>query len=166
MASRRHALGLEPTVRATVSSINPTQPVAETATLEQLEARETAPRRCTMALVGAFARLGLVLALVGRYGLMSLTAAQRTREPGIRFALGARYGTALCTLLGEGLVLAAAGIALGLAHPLAVPRVLGAMLVQIGTTDPLTILATPLLLVSGALSRSGCRRGGRRRRTG
>ncbi len=149
--ARQHPLALVPAIRAAVAQLDPQQPVAEVVGLQQLVVRSTAGQRFSTTLVAAFAALALVLAIVGLYGLTAYAVAQRTRELGIRYALGARKGDVLRMLLGEGLALTGLGIALGLVLSLGVGRLLSGMLFGIGATDPITFAATALLLAAAAL---------------
>jgi ABC-type antimicrobial peptide transport system permease subunit len=101
-------------------------------------------------LIGVFAVLALALAAVGVYGLISYTVAQRTREFGIRIALGAARGQVLGPVIREGLVLAAIGIGLGLAGALIVGRALSAFLFGVGSSDPLTFALVAVLMLAVA----------------
>jgi ABC-type antimicrobial peptide transport system permease subunit len=102
-------------------------------------------------LVGAFGVAGLLLACVGVYGAMSYTVGQRTREIGVRMALGAQTAQVLKLVLGQGVVLAAAGIGAGLVAALAATRVVGHLLYGVSATDPLTFVAVSLLLAATTL---------------
>jgi ABC-type antimicrobial peptide transport system permease subunit len=90
--------------------------------------------------------LGLILALVGIYGVVSFTASQRTQEIGVRMALGAQSHHILRLIVGRGLVLVAAGIALGLLASLGVSSMLGSLLFGVSTKDPVTFVTVPLVL--------------------
>lgn len=100
-----------------------------------------APRRLTMVLLASFAGLALVLASVGLYGVMALSVTQRTRELGIRIALGAKRGDVLRLVLGQGAALAGVGLALGLLGALGAGRVLMSVLYQVGSLDGIALLA-------------------------
>ena len=98
-----------------------------------------------------FSGIALVLASVGIYGVMHYTVAQRTRDIGIRMALGARRAEIRALVLREGLTLAAAGVALGLAGALALTRILSGLLYGVSTTDPSTFVTTGLILTAAAM---------------
>src|SRR5207247_7013547 len=104
-------------------------------------------RRFSMVLLSVFAVLALSLAAIGIYGVMSYTVAQRTREIGIRMALGAETGDVLKLVAGEGLKLAVIGIATGLAGALALTRLLTTLLFGVAPTDALTFTAVSLTLI-------------------
>ncbi|HEV8629639.1 MAG TPA: FtsX-like permease family protein [Thermoanaerobaculia bacterium] len=101
--------------------------------------------------LGLFAALALLLALVGLYGVVAYTEAQRRREIGLRVALGATRRQLVATIVAEGVRLAAAGIAVGLAAALVLTRVLASLLYEVRPTDPLTFVGVPLALAAVAL---------------
>jgi predicted permease len=103
-------------------------------------------------LAAAFGLLGLVLSLVGIYGVVSYSVAQRTHEIGIRVALGANKSDVLKLVLGQGMILTIAGVAIGLAAAFAVTRVMSSLLYGVSTTDPLTFALVPVLLTGVALA--------------
>jgi putative ABC transport system permease protein len=105
-------------------------------------------------LLSAFALLALVLSAVGIYGVVSYSVAQRTREIGIRVALGATPGHVLRLVTGEGVRLAVAGVAVGLAGAFAATRVLTTLLFEVRASDPATHLGAALLLVLVAAAAS------------
>ena len=113
--------------------------------------RSLAEQRLTTRALLAFAAVALLLATLGVHGLVAFSVAQRTREIGIRMALGAESGNVLLLVTRHGLVLAAAGIALGLAGSLGSTRVLGAMLYGTSPTDPLVFAGSALLLATVVL---------------
>jgi putative ABC transport system permease protein len=145
--------GLGASVKREVQALDSAQPVYNVKTMEQYMADSTARRRFNMLLLAIFAGVALVLAVVGLYGVMSYTVLQRTHEIGIRMALGARRGDVLRMIVGQGLILALVGAALGLAAAFALTRVIRGMLYGVGSTDPATFIAvTALLLIVSLLS--------------
>ncbi|HEV8364790.1 MAG TPA: ADOP family duplicated permease [Gemmatimonadaceae bacterium] len=130
-----------------VWSVNPNLPLSDVQTLNEIEARSMAQTSFTMVMLGIAASVALLIGVVGIYGVIAYVAAQRTREIGIRIALGAQIGEVRRMFLRRGLWLTAAGIALGIGAALAVTRVLSALLFGVGATDPLTYAA-----VSGVLA--------------
>ena len=134
-----------------VKAVDKDLPVYNVRTMEQLRERSAAPQRFQMLLLGSFAAGALILAMVGLYGVMSYAVTQRTHEIGIRMALGAGKREVLSMVLGEGLTLALIGVAIGLAGSLALTRTLTSLLYEVSAIDPLTLVATPLLLAGVAL---------------
>src|SRR5262245_14209926 len=144
-------LSLLSAVKAKIREVNPTQTIASTATLDQLLDRSSSARRFNLFLFGSFAALSLLLASIGLYGLISYATAQRTREIGIRMALGARGGDVLRLVIGQGMRLALTGVALGLAASWGLTRFMASLLFSVTPTDPLTFAGVSLLLLSVAL---------------
>ena len=138
-------------VRADVRALDPDLPVDEVRPLKDVVADSVAEPRFRMALLGAFALTALLLAAVGVYGLISYSVAQRTREIGIRVALGARPAQVTVPIMREGLWLAALGVGIGLAGAFAATRLLATFLFGIEATDPLTFAAVTGLLLGVAL---------------
>jgi len=134
-------------LKEAVWSVNPNLPLSDIQTLDQIQAHSMAQTSFTMVMLGIAASVALLLGVVGIYGVIAYVAAQRTREIGIRIALGAQIGEVRRMFLRRGLWLTAAGIALGIAAALAVTRVLSALLFGVGAADPLTYVA-----VSGVLA--------------
>ena len=136
---------------AIVYSIDPNQPVAEIRTLEQARQMALAPPRLMSALVGAFALLALVITAAGIAGVMGLFVSERTREIGIRMALGATRGSVLGMVLRQGMTLIVIGMALGFTLALNGTHLLQGLLFGIEPSDPLTMAGvTALLLIVAA----------------
>ena len=138
-------------VRAVVTEVNPNQPLHNVTTLEQRLASTTISRRLNTTLLGGFAGLALLLAAVGIYGVMSYAVAQRRREIGVRLALGAQRGDVVGLIVGRGLRLALAGVAIGMAGALGLTLYLSAQLYAVEATDPATFASVAALLTAVAL---------------
>jgi putative ABC transport system permease protein len=126
--------------------IEPAVIVDRVQTMSQRIGDSVAPRRLNLVLFGFFSLLALILASVGLYGVVAYAATRRTREFGIRMALGARSGDVLRLVLGEGLKLTAAGLAIGILAALALTRLLTKLLFGVDPSDPATILGVAALL--------------------
>jgi ABC-type antimicrobial peptide transport system permease subunit len=122
--------------------------------MEEAVSQSLGDRRFSLSLLGAFAGLALALALVGIYGVMSYSVAQRTREIGIRMALGAAHGRVLRLVVGQGLRLAGLGLAIGIGCALALSGVLRTLLFGVTATDPVTYAAVAAAL--GAVALGAC----------
>ncbi len=142
--------GLISRIRAEVSAMDKDVPVAELTTLESWVTKAMAQTRFLLALNGTFAGLALVLASLGLYGVISYSARQRTREIGVRVALGASNRDVLRLILGQGMILAAIGIVLGLAASLALTRVVSSYLVGVSSRDLVTFVGVPAVLLGVA----------------
>jgi putative ABC transport system permease protein len=139
-------LSLVAAIKSEVKAINPNVPVNEIAALDSQVSRLIAPRRFNTWLLGLFAVVALLLAAVGIYGVTSYAVTQRTREFGIRMALGAQRGDVLRLMLRQSMRLALAGLALGGAASLVLTRWLKSLLYGVSATDPLTFVVIALLL--------------------
>ncbi|HEY1493082.1 MAG TPA: ABC transporter permease [Candidatus Solibacter sp.] len=127
-------------VRERVRALDRDQPMAGVQTMEDLVEAAVGRRRLLAPLLGVFAGVALLLALIGIYGVISYSVAQRTREMGIRRALGAQHQDILRLVVGQGLALAVAGVAIGIGGAFALTRVMGSLLFHVSATDP-TIFA-------------------------
>jgi putative ABC transport system permease protein len=142
---------LLPAVKAEIREINRNQAFLSVYTIAQLVDKTTAQRRFNLLWLGAFAVLALVLATVGLYGLISFSTAQRTKEIGVRMALGAQPGDVLMLVMREGLGLALIGVALGLLAVIAASRLMESLLFGVSATDTLTFASVAVLLTLLAL---------------
>src|SRR4029434_5060656 len=140
---RSNAKDIGPLVAAVtheVQALDSDQPIGQITTMDEAVASSLATRRLTMVLLGAFALLALVLASVGLYGVMALTVTQRTRELGIRMALGAERTNIFKLVLGQGMSLMAIGIGIGLIGAVAAGRALMSLLYNVGAIDAGAVL--------------------------
>lgn len=135
-----------PSIRKEVRSMDPELPIWETRSLDEIVGMSVAQRRFTMLLISIFAGVALILGAVGIYGVISYTASMRTREIGLRMAIGAQQGDVLRLFLREGMLLAILGIAIGTVGALALSQVLTSMLFRISPTDPITIGCVAFML--------------------
>jgi putative ABC transport system permease protein len=144
-------LTLAGTVRQTVWGIDKDQPVSDISSMEEIVSDSVARQRFSMLLLGVFAGLALILAAVGIYGVMSYSVAQRTREIGIRMALGAQRSDVLKMTIGHGLRLVLTGVAIGLAAAFVLTRVMSTLLFGVSSTDPLTFISISIVLIGVAV---------------
>jgi predicted permease len=145
---------LAPSVMRTLRQINPEQPATEFKPIQNLVDHATSPRRFFMLLVSIFAGLGLLLASLGIYGVISYSVTRQTQEIGIRMALGATPAHVLLGVITNTLRLALAGIVLGTAASFVVARLIASLLFGTAPTDPLTF-ATMALLLCGVACLAG-----------
>lgn len=137
--------------RAAMAEVDRNQPVYNVMSMEQRLANAMTPRRLNMILLGSFAAVALILAAVGIYGVMSYAVTQRTREIGMRMALGAQRSDVLRIVVRHGMVLTLLGIMIGLVGSFTMTRLLSALLYEVTPTDPATFSGVTLLLVAVAL---------------
>lgn len=149
--TRTAPMAVGPELRKAVWSVNKNLPVVEMMTMGKALDQAYGPRRFNMALLVAFAALGLCLAAGGIYGVVSYHVAQRTHEIGIRMALGAQKSDVLRMIIGQGLNLALAGVGIGIIGALALTRFLSSLLYGVKPTDPLTFVVVSLVLTGVAL---------------
>ena len=145
--------GLVSAVRRVVQTLDPELPVYGVQTMEQLiqNTRGVSTRRSTAVLLSSFAAVALLLATIGLYGVMSYGVAQRTREIGVRMALGARRSDVLRLVLKNGLKLILPGIGFGLVGTLGVSRLISSLLFGTSATDSLTLVGASVFLTGVAL---------------
>lgn len=141
-----------PALRRAIWSADKTAPITDMLTMDQIVADSVAAPRFQTILLGAFGALGLVLAMVGIYGVISYSVSQRTREFGVRMALGAQPESILRMVIREGMLLVLAGVAVGVAGALALERVLQSLLFEVKPTDPATFIGVVIALGLVALA--------------
>jgi predicted permease len=136
-----------PTFRAAIKQADPDMPLHRVRSMTDIIGETLSTQRLTNMLLTAFAILALLLAAVGIYSTMSLYVGNRTKEFGIRLALGAQPGALLRTVLRQGMLLTAAGVVVGLASAFALTRTIRSLLFEVSATDPWVFTSIPLLLV-------------------
>ena len=134
-------------VRAAIRGADPSIPIYSVAPMDELIAGQTAQSRFTMWLMGVFAAAALMLAVVGIYGVMAYLVTQRTREIGIRLALGAGAPDILRLVVGNGLKLVAGGVAIGVAAAFALQRLVASLLFGVTAADAASAIAVVVLAV-------------------
>jgi putative ABC transport system permease protein len=149
--TKNDPMSLAALIKHEVAARDPQQPVARIATLDELLEASTAQPRFRTFLLGSFAGLALLLSAVGIYGVMAYTVSRRTREIGVRMALGARSVDILKLVVGQSLRLTLLGILLGLLGAYAVMRVMNGLLFGVTSTDPFIFMSVTLLLCGVAL---------------
>jgi putative ABC transport system permease protein len=145
--TRINPLSLASVAREQVLSVDRDQPVAIT-TMEQIFSDSVGGQRFNTLLLSIFAGLALLMAVIGVFGVINYSVAQRTHEIGIRVALGAQRKDILRLVVGEGLILSLAGVAIGLGGAFALTRLIAEMLFGVSPTDPVTFSAVAILLAS------------------
>jgi putative ABC transport system permease protein len=133
-------------IKRVVRSLDKDQPLGNVQTLEDLMSQRLAPRRFNLTLLGIFALVALLLGGIGLYGVMSYAVARRSREFGIRLALGAQKYDVLRLVIKRGMILSLIGIVIGLVAALALTRLMRSLLYEVSPTDPLTFGGIVLLL--------------------
>jgi predicted permease len=141
-------------LRKQIRMVDPDQPIANVRTMDDLVDAAVGQRRLIAILLGCFAGVALLLALIGLYGLMAYAVTQRVREVGIRMALGAQRADILRLIMAEGLSLTLAGIILGIAGALALSGLVTKLLFHVSAADPLTYLGIALLFAAAAMAAS------------
>ena len=145
---------MQHTIAAAIHELDRSVPFYQVATVEQYLSKSAAPPRFQALLLTSFAGIGLVLAAIALYGLLSYMVAQRTPEIGLRMALGAQRSDILAMIVGRGLVLALIGTGTGLLVSAIITRCIAAMLFRVQPTDPLTFALTAALLLGVSIAAS------------
>jgi putative ABC transport system permease protein len=154
-AAAGNPMQLLPALRSEVAALDKDLPLSSPRALPQVVSNSMGARRFQTTLLGIFALIALTLAALGIYGLIAYSVTQRTREIGIRMALGADRSRVLLMVLGSGMRLSVVGVAIGAAGALVATRALASLMYHVSTTDPLTLLATAALL-TGAAAVASC----------
>jgi len=141
-----------PTVRAEMKQLEPDLPIYRVRSMTEIVGQSLTTQRLTNLLLTAFAVLALMLAAVGIYGTMSVYVGSRTKEFGIRLALGAQPNHLLWSVLRQGLLLTVTGVVIGIAGALALTQTIKSLLFEVSATDPIIFAGIPLLLVMVALA--------------
>lgn len=147
-------MNLATTIREQVLAVDHDQPVSDVKTMDSIFEATLGQRRLTMLLLGMFAGIALLLATVGIYGVVAYSVAQRTQEVGIRRALGAQHVDILRLILGQGLGMVLAGIAIGIGAAFGLTRVMKNLLFHVNAVDPATFVGVALLFLIVALAGS------------
>jgi ABC-type antimicrobial peptide transport system permease subunit len=147
-------VSLTTAVRKAVATVDPSMPVAAVATMEEIIARNDATQRFVMVLLIVLAAVGSLIATVGIYGVIAYMVTQRTKEIGVRMALGARPGRLAGSVLMQGITLAVIGVVVGGALAAASTKVLSSMLFEVNARDPVTFGLVAVVLVAVAAAAS------------
>jgi ABC-type antimicrobial peptide transport system permease subunit len=149
--TRHDPEAMVPSIRQVLWGINKDQPMANVRSMRDIWSDSVTEPRLESLLLGLFGGLGLILAAVGVYGVISYSVAQKTGEIGIRMALGAQKSDVLHHLIGQGMTPALIGVAIGLGGALGLTRLLSSLLYGVRPTDPVTFAAVSLILIAVAL---------------
>jgi ABC-type antimicrobial peptide transport system permease subunit len=149
--TQRDAAALTPTIRKEIQSLDPALPLINITTMEETIRQGLWASRTGAALLSIFGLLALLLAAIGVYGIMSYTVGKRTREIGIRMAIGAQRGDVMRLILNRGLLIAAAGLVVGLGSAFLTARYFQNFLFGIGASDGVTYAAIAVILSAVAL---------------
>ncbi|MFZ0924564.1 MAG: FtsX-like permease family protein, partial [Candidatus Acidiferrales bacterium] len=149
--TRSASAGLVEEVKKQVWSMDSLIPVSDVQSMDDLMSVSLAQQWFNLLLLGLFAALALILALVGTYGVMAYVVSQRTHEIGVRIALGAQRSDVLTLVIGQAARLALSGIAIGIVGAFALTRLMSSLLFEVAPTDPATFTAAAILLGAVAL---------------
>ncbi len=152
--SRGNDAGIATAVRREFAKADPELPLFDVKSMSQRLATSVRERKAAMAICASFAVLALVLSAIGIYGVLAYTVSQRAREFGIRIALGARAGTVVGMVMGQGMRLAAIGLALGIGGAVLLTRLMAKMLYEVQPTDPAVFAIVAAVLMAVALAAS------------
>jgi ABC-type antimicrobial peptide transport system permease subunit len=152
--TRGNPLAYAAPIRDAIRAADAQVPIAQVRALDELFTSATSTRRTVALLLASFAALGFALGAVGIYGVVSHLVGQRTRELGIRAALGAAQSRVTIMVVGEGVRMAGVGVAIGLVASLVAARSLGALVFGVSTADPLVFGGVALLLLASAAGAS------------
>jgi putative ABC transport system permease protein len=152
VARSTHGQRLAAELRTLLASMNPNLPVVQSLTLDDYSQIGLLPQRVAVSVSGSLGIVGLLLAAIGIYGVTASMVSSRTREIGIRIALGAQRGSVVGMVLKQGMMLTLTGAAIGLALAAAVSRLLGSLLFGVGASDPITFAGSGLLFVAVGLA--------------
>jgi ABC-type antimicrobial peptide transport system permease subunit len=141
-------------IRGAVQSVDPGQPIFNVQTMDEVVANSLSDHRTYLWLLATFAGVALVLATAGIYGVTSYLVTQRTREMGIRLALGATPASLQRLVVRQGAVVAVIGTVIGLVAAFALTRVLASVLYGVSATDPVTFIVVAAMLIGVALAAS------------
>jgi len=141
-------------LRAAVWGLDRQLAVAQLRTMDEVISESMSARRFNLSLMGVFTVLAMALAIIGIYGVMGYSVAERTHEIGIRIALGATRGYVMAGVIMEAMVIAMSGIGIGLCGTVAVARVLSGLLYGISATDPMTLVIVCLTILGASLAAS------------
>ncbi|HSE41137.1 MAG TPA: FtsX-like permease family protein, partial [Acidobacteriota bacterium] len=142
------------TIKSEIRSIDRNLPLAKVQTMEEVVSKSMAQPRFTTALLGVFALLALILAAIGIYGVISYSVAQRIHEIGVRMVLGARKEQILGLVVGQGVVLVAIGLSIGVVSAILLTRLMSSLLFEVRTTDPFIYVTISVLLGTVAVAAS------------
>jgi putative ABC transport system permease protein len=138
-------------VRRELKRLDPDQPISDVRTMDERIGRSLSSRRFSTVLLGVFASLALTLAAIGIYGIVAYSVTERTREIGVRLALGAQRRDVIGMVVGQGMTMTVAGTAIGVVAALLLTRLMSSLLFGISAADPLTFLLIPVLLIAVAV---------------
>lgn len=142
---------LAPALRQAVAEVDRTVPISEVKTMEHIVSESVTQPRFNLFLLAVFSGIALLLSAAGIYGVTAYTVTQRTHELGIRIALGAQVGDVLRMILGQGMMVIGAGIALGLIAAFGLMRLMKSLLFGVSATDPFTFIGITVVLIAAGL---------------